>query len=192
MRKIPTVYLRDYSNPRFVTDELNPAADWVTRGEGIATRKYDGTCIRLDEAGRWWARREVKSGKPAPDDFQLIETDDVTGKAVGWIPAGDSSFAKFLAEALLNEKFALVNGAPLTSHVPGTYELCGPRINGNPERLDVHLLIPHGDTVLDDAPREFKDLRDYLLGADPMIEGIVWWHDDGRMAKLKVKDMPRD
>ncbi|WP_255273315.1 hypothetical protein [Actinomadura madurae] len=32
-------------------------------GEGRATRKYDGTCVRFD-GGRWLARREVKAAVP--------------------------------------------------------------------------------------------------------------------------------
>jgi hypothetical protein len=40
----------------------------VLDGEGVATRKYDGTCVMFDGDG-WWARREVKPGKTAPAGF---------------------------------------------------------------------------------------------------------------------------
>jgi hypothetical protein len=30
-----------------------------------------------------------------------------------------------------------------------------------------------------------------LAGAADGIEGIVWHHDDGRMAKIKARDFPR-
>ena len=68
----------------------------------------------------------------------------------------------------------------------GTYELCGPKVQGNPERYDHHLLVRHGSEVLADAPRTFLALGHYL--ADNDIEGIVWHHPDGRMVKIKGKD----
>jgi hypothetical protein len=36
------------------------------------------------------------------------------------------------------------------------------------------------------CPRDFEGVRDYLGKVD--IEGIVFWHPDGRMAKVKKKD----
>src|SRR4051794_4385389 len=72
MRKIPTVFERDEETQRrFVKNEVNPAAKWVLDGEGIATRKYDGTCVMFDGVA-WWARREVKPGKTAPANFLPI------------------------------------------------------------------------------------------------------------------------
>ncbi len=43
MKKIPTLFIRDPENPRYVTEEVHPDCQWVTRGEGVPTRKYDGT-----------------------------------------------------------------------------------------------------------------------------------------------------
>jgi hypothetical protein len=37
-----------------------------------------------------------------------------------------------------------------------------------------------------DAPRTFNELREWLSGMD--IEGIVFHHPDGRMAKIKKRD----
>jgi len=68
----------------------------------------------------------------------------------------------------------------------GTYELCGPKVQKNPERYSCHVLVRHGKEVLEDAPRTFDALRAYLAGRD--IEGIVWHHPDGRMVKIKGKD----
>jgi hypothetical protein len=78
---------------------------------------------------------------------------------------------------------------------PGTYELCGPKINGNPEGYTEHRLIRHADA-------EVVDLGDVAGSANPCLmlrhallnlgsqgwESIVWHHPDGRMAKLKVRD----
>lgn len=182
MKKIPTLFIRDEEDRRFVRGFVSPGCEWVLEGEGRATRKYDGTCMMLDAAGDWWARREVKPGKTAPTRFVAVDYDEVTGKTTGWEPVEQSSFAKFHAEAL-----AVFSGGP------GTYELLGPKINGNPEAFDAHVLWPHGWDLLSDreeladAPRDYDGLRDWLLDHHEW-EGIVWHHDDGRMAKLKGRD----
>lgn len=176
MRKIPTVFRRDPERMSRVLDTPHEDCLWVLDGEGTPTRKYDGTCVMLDESGDWWARREVKRDKAPPPNFRAEETDPNTGKTVGWEPIDQSAFAK---------AFATVTGVDELE--PGTYELCGPKVNGNPEGLDTHRLISHANAeVLTDVPRTFEALREYL--ADFPHEGIVWHHPDGRMAKLKVRD----
>jgi hypothetical protein len=172
-----------------VTDEVHPDCQWVLDGEGVATRKYDGTCVMLDEDGNWWARREVKPGKTPPPNFRAEETDPNTGKTVGWEPMAQSPFAKFHAEAVAPaEEFGDLIGRPLP---PGTYELVGPKINGNPERAIDHRLESHANAErLEGWDLTYESLREHLTSwiANEGIEGIVWHHPDGRMAKLKVKD----
>lgn len=195
MQKIPTLFVRDPEDMSRVIDEVNPACQWVLDGEGVATRKYDGTCVMLDEDGRWWARREVKPGKAAPAHFEPISTDPNTGKTVGWEPIEQSSFAKFHAEALEPlAEFGALTGAAMS---PGTFELVGPKINGNPERAEYHRLEPHANAERIDWDDDrdvtpFESLRDMVLWlADDGIEGVVWHHPDGRMAKLKGRDFRR-
>src|SRR5215470_753136 len=86
MKKIPTLFVRDDEDRRYVTEAVNSGCEWVLAGEGAATRKFDGTCVMLDEDGRWWARREVKPGKQAPANFVHVEHDETTGKTMGWEP----------------------------------------------------------------------------------------------------------
>ena len=183
MRKIPTLYLRDENDRRYVTREVNLEAAWVLAGEGVATRKFDGTCTKLDEQGRWWARREVKPGKLAPQNFFCEQIDTNTGKVVGWEPIEQSPFVKAWADAIAQE-------SDLATVRPGTYELCGPKVNGNPEKFPVHELIRHGVVDLGEAPRDFDGLATYMRNGFP-YEGIVWHHPDGRMAKIKRGDFPR-
>ncbi len=189
MRKIPTLFVRDPEDRRHLLPACTPGCEWVLAGEGVATRKFDGTCTMFDGTD-WWVRREVKVGKARPANFVEVEHDEVTSKTVGWEPVGQSGFAKFFAEAVVARP----------DWEPGTYELCGPKVNGNPENLAEHVLIRHGETharvgrlagfqLLDDAvdaPRDFDGLRDFLLGWE--AEGLVWHHPDGRMAKLKRRD----
>jgi hypothetical protein len=187
VRKIPTVFRRDPEDLKHVLPEVHPACGWVLAGEGIATRKYDGTCVQLDEDGTWWARREVKPGKPAPAGYRPVETDVVTGKTVGWEPIEQSAFGKFWQQALADD--------PRTGEglLPGTYELIGPKINGNPEGSARHALIRHADAERIDVPDlSFDGLRRAVLAlaAERGVEGIVWHAEDGRAAKLKGRDFP--
>lgn len=183
MRKIPTLFVRDPQDMRYVTRNVHPDCQWVLDGEGKATWKYDGTCVMYDGA-RWWARREVKPGKRAPENYVAVETDEVTGKTVGWEPIEQSAFFKYWDEA----SDYLLGGNEVDAAV-GTYELVGPKINGNPEKCDRHMLWEHATADQIAAPRDFDGLRDFL--AEFAGEGVVWHHPDGRMAKLKRRDFPR-
>lgn len=177
MEKVPTLFLRDEQDRKYVTREPNPACQWVFDGEGTPTWKYDGTCVMFD-GEQWWARREVKPGKQPPANYRPISTDPETGKTVGWEPIAQSAFAKYHAEAV-----AAADGSGWPT---GTYELVGPKVNGNPEELDVHYLWAHSEADHVDAPRDYDGLAAFLAGFEG--EGIVWHHLDGRMAKLKRRD----
>lgn len=196
MKKIPTVFMRDPEDMSRVTRVVNPACQWVLDGEGVPTRKYDGTCVMFDGAN-WFARREVKPGRQAPDGWIGVDHDDVTGKSVGWEPVAQSSFAKYVAEALAADQ-RVMDVYPHREPVAGaTYELVGPKVNGNPERLTEHVLIRHGYWAavdlreMESLPRDHDGLRTWLA-AHPGWEGIVWHHADGRMAKLKRRDFPEE
>lgn len=192
MRKIPTLFVRDpATNFRTLTRELHPDCGWVIAGEGVPTRKFDGTCVMLDDAGAWWARREVKAGKAPPANFVPLGTDEETGKTVGWEPVEQSAFAKWHTAALTVPD---PSGEPTDVYgeafKPGTYELCGPKVNSNPESFEFHVLVPHGGYVIADAPEPtYEALAAWLAGST--YEGIVWHHPDGRMAKIKRRDFPR-
>lgn len=177
MKKIPTLFLRS-EDRRYVTNEVNPNCAWVLDGEGVATYKWDGTCVLIDN-GSVYMRREVKPQGTPPAGFIPVETDEVTGKTVGWEPLDNSSFKRFVVEALT-----------AAGDLPdGTYELIGPKINGNPEGTSSHVLVSHDRApVITDAPRTFDGLSAYL--AKFAGEGIVWHHPNGRMAKLKRRDFP--
>jgi hypothetical protein len=185
MRKIPTLFVRDFDHdPRYVTREVHHDCKWVLDGEGVPTYKYDGTCVMFD-GERWWARREVKPDKQPPPAFVEIEHDDETGKTVGWEPAEQSAFWKYLNEAIRWHGEV----RPEWPLPPGTYELLGPRVNGNPERMPQHCLLFHEQAQdLENVPRDYDGLAAYLRGWHG--EGIVWHHPDGRMAKIKKRDFP--
>jgi hypothetical protein len=178
MKKIPTLFLRDPADRKRLLPEVHPDCGWVVDGEGVATRKYDGTCVFLDDEGVWWARREVRPSRTRPPGYRPVMTDEATGKTVGWEPIANSAYARYHAEAL---------AAGRRAFAPGTYELIGVKINGNPEGVRGHALVAHADADRFDVPRDFAGLRAWLL-AHPRYEGIVWHHPDGRRAKLKHRD----
>lgn len=177
MKKTISLFARNYDGDRLVRDELVPGAEWVAAGEGIATRKFDGTCCMWRD-GKLWKRHELKAGKTAPSGFEAAqEPDSVTGDVPGWLPVSEGP-----EDARHRDALAAAGGLL----ADGTYELCGPKVQKNPEGYASHVLVRHGSEVLADAPRNWIGLRSYLANKD--IEGIVWHHPDGRMVKIKGKD----
>lgn len=185
MRKIPTIFERDWNGDRSrVLDQPNPAAAWVFVDEGVATQKIDGACCMIRD-GKLYKRREATRERVEEGitGFEMLEMDPVTAKCVGWVPVTDSPEDRWFREGF--ERWA-TSGLPIQE---GTYELVGPKVQGNPEERTVHGLVFHGGRglVIDpQPPRTFDGLREWLTGRD--VEGIVWHHPDGRMAKIKGRD----
>ena len=175
MKKIISLFQRNYDGDRLVRDEVVPGAEWVIAGEGVATRKWDGTCCLVRD-GKLYRRYDAKRGKMPPPGFEPAQDyDPITGHMPGWIAVGGGPDDCWHREA----EWIGVDG-------DGTYELCGPKVNGNAEGFDGHMLVRHGRSLIPDAPRDFEGLKRYLDGGG--IEGIVWHHPDGRMVKIKAKD----
>lgn len=171
MHKMSSLFVRELEyapergkpRPRYLaTREYHPDAEWVANGEGVATRKWDGTCCCFTKEG-FFLRRHKKGWKP------VVEGDANAHWHLDWAKANQYLW-------------------PLR---PGTYELCGPKIQGNAEGFDELTMVKHGEEVYPDAPRTFDELKDWLAERD--IEGLVWHHPDGSMIKIKKCDfgLPR-
>lgn len=175
MKKTPTIFDRDWNGDRSrVVNQPHPDCGWVFAGEGIPTRKIDGTSSLIRD-GALFKRRELKRGEKAPPAFEVADTDAETGKTVGWVPVGDGPEDCWHREAF---------SADLAD---GTYELVGPKVQGNPEGYATHTLVRHDSLgITDPVPRDFDGLASWLAGRD--IEGLVFHHPDGRMAKIKLRD----
>jgi hypothetical protein len=178
VRKIPTLFERDWDGDRSrVVNKVHPDCQWVLDGDGIATQKLDGACCMIRDS-ILYKRREIKKGDVVPNDFEPVMEDPETGKTVGWVRVGDGPEDRWFREALNKEDGCAEDG---------TYELLGPKVQGNPEKLPDHILWAHTHAPrLTDVPRDFEGLRQWLYGK-PM-EGIVFHHTDGRMAKIKLRD----
>lgn len=185
MKKMPTLFNRQFEVHRVikVLPELNSNCEWVINGEGVATRKWDGTCTLIQD-GKVFRRYDCKKGKNPPVGFiPADDPDPVTGHWPGWLqldldnPKGDT---KFWIEAINNSFKGNLKCVP-----NGTYELCGPKINGNHEHFDKHVLIKHGTDILEDVPRSYDGIREYL--ESHMIEGIVFHRNNESQDMCKIK-----
>lgn len=186
MKKMPCVFEREFhdNHSSTILPRVTPGCEWVLAGEGVATRKWDGTACMV-KGGKLYARYDAKRGKTAPPGAIPCEPepDAVTGHWPHWVEVADQPQFKW-------HRHALRDALP-----DGTYELIGPFVNGNPERLSaaelisgapVHRLVQHGLETYPDAPRDFDGLKAYLAQLD--AEGIVFHHPDGRMAKIRRRD----
>lgn len=181
MKKIISLFQRNYETDRLVRNEVVPGAEWVLAGEGVPTRKFDGTCCAVI-GGKLYKRLEwdAKKGEP-PKAWLHWDFDSAQRSGHGWMPVDDGPSDWMHRKAW--ERGVDDQGHPFKD---GTYELCGPKMQKGVEHFAEYVLVPHGRDVIPDAPRTLEELRVWFVGKD--IEGIVWHHPDGRMVKIKAKD----
>lgn len=177
MKKIPSLFQRDFTLPNNpIVNKLNPECEWVTKNEGVAYRKLDGTAAMIKD-GILYKRYDCKNGKTPPENFiPCQDPDPVTGHWPGWIAVDDKPEDRWFREGVNSETYG-----------NGIFELIGPSINKNPEAQFKHVLCKHNsqDLILD-PPTDFDLLKEWFKGKD--MEGIVWHHPDGRMCKIKKRD----
>lgn len=199
MKKITSLFKRDYQGDRLVYNTVVPGAEWVIEGEGRATEKIDGTCCLIKD-GQLYKRydrklnkskarllKKDKSYRAKTEDYKVppagwlaaeLEPDHYTGHWPGWVPVGEGPEDRWH-----NEAFEIWG----RDFPNGTYELIGPKVQGNPYKNSSHRLIPHGQHIFSiQPPRNFEGLREWFR--ENIVEGIVWHHPDGRMAKIKRRD----
>jgi hypothetical protein len=177
MKKLSTLYKKNLSDLGRVINEVNPENEWVFKS-GIPTRKFDGTsCSIID--GALYKRFDLKKGRKLPLNAIACQApDEKTGHYPHWVKCErDDSSNKwhFLAFDELEHK------------EDGTYELCGKKVQGNPEKVDGHKLIRHGMEILDITDFSFDALKSFLEVAN--VEGIVFHNtEDSRMCKIRKSD----
>jgi len=176
MRRIETLFLRDPQNLKLVTKDVNPEVEWVLRGEGIATRKWDGTACFVRDGILYKRLHWSESKGPAPAGWLHWTLDPEAKSGHGWLPVGDGPEDKWHREVTI----------PATPPEGQTFELIGPRIQSNAEGLQAHTLRAHGDIKFPDAPRTWEGIRQFLT--DNPMEGLVWHRPNGEMAKIKSRD----
>ena len=188
MNKIPTLFVRDPANMSRVTREVTPGCEWVLAGEGIPTRKRDGANVRVvlsNFHGQVLAQYDKRRN--------VTRKERAEGKEPGYVPVNsDDPGDKWLMEALRGTD---MSAWPLGSH---PCEALGEKIQGGVEgtayRLYPFLLRPetlypedNGHGLLE-KPWTYDSIEAFLRGNGRPMEGIVWHHPDGRMAKIKSRD----
>ena len=184
MKKMKTVFQRGERIPgkSVKVQDVVGHTNWVIEGHGIATRKWDGRAV-LVEDGNIFVRYDCKAGKTPPTGFIPCEEtpDPISGHWPGWVPMQPTD--RPVVESIewwKKNRGALPNG---------TYESVGPKIGtrhgANPENLSEQILIKHGEDILDVQDRSFNGIKEFLR--DKQIEGIVFYHD-GEMMKIKKND----
>lgn len=207
MKKISTVFVINRETNLATTDVLS-GNEWVVNGEGLATVKFDGSSCLIKDGVlfRRWNRKLTKKAmraksfaakkgldfvpdesmfRPVPDGaIKCNETfDPKTLHWPHWVPVGDDAADKLHVEA-----FEALKAEGKV--VDGTFEICGPKIRCNPHNFDSHVLLKHGDVVVDVEDRSFEGIRAFLESFNG--EGLVFHHPDGRMAKIRKKDFGFD
>ncbi|PXY42738.1 hypothetical protein DMB65_01580 [Flavobacterium cheongpyeongense] len=180
MKKISTLFAKDPKNLARVVNKINAENAWVINGEAIATRKFDGTAVAIIE-GELFKRFDAKKGRKIPSGaIPCQEADLISGHHPHWLKCDRTkSEDQFFFEGFDN----------LVIKTDGTYELCGPKVQGNPERLVTHQLVKHGSEIIDLESVAFEDLKAFLMSDETDMEGIVFHHKlDGRMCKLRKSD----
>jgi hypothetical protein len=179
MKKISTLFKKNLEDLGLVINEINPENQWVYDEPGIPTRKFDGTACAII-AGDLYKRYDVKKGKQVPSGaIPCQDPDPITGHWPHWVKCElHKPEDKYFFEGYDN----------LLMKINGTYELCGPKIQSNPERFIEHQMILHGSVEVDIHDISFEGLRRYF--SDPIndIEGIVFHGKDGKMCKIRKSD----
>lgn len=178
MKKIPTLFERDYKDHKVVGIKpvVTDGMEWVLNGKGIATIKIDGSCCAIID-GVFYKRYDAKKGKKPPKDaIPCCEPDPITGHHPHWVKVDpEKPDDKWFISAYNN----------LADKKDGTYETIGPHFQGNPYGLIVDILVPHGKSIVN-IERTFEGIRNYL--ETHVIEGIVFWKDGEPKCKIKRSD----
>ena len=184
MKKIPTLFIREYENNKVVrvVDEFTNDECKRALLEGKATIKFDGSCCTVID-GKFYKRYDAKRGKPVPQGAIKCqeEADAITGHFPCWVEVQTENPADrwFIAAY---EKYEKEYGKPKD----GTYEAIGKHFQGNPYNYDYDTLVPHGEDISILEERTFKGIKEWLSKAPQ--EGLVFWLDGKPVCKIKRRD----
>ncbi len=180
MKKISTFFKKDPENLGRVINEINPDNAWAV--DAIATRKFDGTSCAIIN-GELYKRYDAKIKpdgtykRPIPlNAIPCQDADLLSGHHPHWVICDRNNKA---------DKYHFEGFDALANKNDGSYELCGSKVQKNPEKIEGHQLIEHGQKKLNVPDRSFEGLKKYLFEND--IEGIVF-HLGDKMCKIRKTD----
>lgn len=197
MKKIKTIFDRDWKGDKTVTDKYAEGVDPEILKNYIATEKLDGMNVRVTVRNHTVVRLEKRRN---PDKIQKAK-----GIVEPWYVDADSCNPqdKYLCEAVINTDFSDIPDGEWSA------EALGKNIQGNPLGLDKNVLCIFDlgmAPVLQNAPITYNELKEWLPfqktkfgNPEFPVEGIVWRagnmekHDRGYpMFKIKTKDFFKD
>jgi len=185
MPKLDSPFVRkDINNKHVVIDAVNPGYEWVfDDNRVIATEKLNGTNVSII----------IENGKITRIFNRTTE--------IPFFNKGKTFIVQGVLEAFQRD---------YTNFTDGQYfgELIGPKVQGNPYKLQQHVWVPFEGYVKDHLrykswgkyPTDFETISRWFkedlfslyqarLGGEKVFpEGVVFYHPDGRMAKLR-RDM---
>jgi hypothetical protein len=187
----------------------DPRPEWVESLREEVPRitvKVDGSCVRIID-GTLYKRRDIRRGKTPPSN--AVFEPEVSGD-VCWLPLSmDMEDACFRSTLASENTFWSLNehGDPIQMRMEdGTYEIIGPKIQGNPYDIPVldcdlmvqrkgnlksiifprHYLIQHGSIVVhglsSTEEMNYASLKDFILRNG--IEGLVFHFPSGKLFKI--------
>jgi len=193
-----TLFEMNYDT-NLVTEIVREECQWAINGEGKATVKIDGTAAiflngklhkRFDRKLRkkFSLKNKRLGGKLAIEDHMFKDLplgaiacqlpDPITFHQPFWVEVTDSPEDRWFQEALSLHP-VLIEGA--------TYELIGEKVQNNIYNIKGHKLVPHGAEEINDILLTYDGIKKWLF--NNYVEGIVFHHPDGRMCKIRRKDM---
>jgi len=183
IQKMESPFVRKIINNRYVvTPEINPDYSWVFENPNVkCVEKLDGSNMAI----------VIEQGKITRIFNRKTE-----------IPFFNKDKVHLIMGIL--ESF----GRGYTNFTDGQYfgELIGPKLQGNPYKLDKHVWIPFESYAKNHLaykswgkyPKDFETISNWfkndlfslyhrrLYGTIVKPEGVVFYHPDGRFAKLRV------
>ena len=189
MKKIKTIFDRDWQGNRQVIDKYVDGFDPEVLKDAVATEKLDGTNVRVTVRNHIVVRVEKRRN---PDKIQKAK-----GIEEPWyVDASEYEQGdKWIYDGLKNTNFSDIPDGEWSG------ELLGKNIQGNVLNLEDNRIVffsLNQAPIFEDAPITFEELKEWLpkqksrYGKDCGIEGIVWHCKNGDMFKIKVKDFKPD
>lgn len=187
MKKIPTIFNRDWDGDRTVIDQYVQDFDF---SKAIATEKIDGMNVRVTVRNHTLVRLEKRRN---PDKLQKAK-----GIVDPWYVDADEYGPedKYLWLAARQMRLDDVPDGEWSG------EAVGPNIQGNPLNMKTPVVVLFSlrqkAMQLQNVPTDYTGLKKYLktaksvVGENCGIEGIVWHWPNGDMAKIKTKDFEKD
>lgn len=185
MKKIKTIFKRDWEGNRQILPEFVDGVDASVLNGAVATEKLDGTNVRLTVRNAILVRLEKRRN---PDKMQKAK-----GIEEPWYVDADeySPEDKYMWEAVRNTDLSAIPDGEWSG------EVLGKNVQGNPLNLEGHTVVLFScgkAPVFENVPTSFEELKAWLplqkskFGNDCDIEGIVWHCPNGDMYKIKCKD----